>query len=128
MMIRSAPRPVRTPSTDVAIRTPCAVVVNSLAANLVSCSVATSFSYVNPVVALFLGWLLFEEPLGVAMLLAGAVIVTGVCLIVSTRGQAPCSPHHPLTSGQGHLYVVRGAGRPALVVETPEVLARLDQT
>jgi drug/metabolite transporter (DMT)-like permease len=94
-------------------------------AKSVPCSIATTFSYVNPVVALFLGWLLFAEPVSPIMLVAVAVIVAGVCLIVSTRGDAPCTVQHPLTSGHGHIYIVRGRRRPLLEVDGPEALARL---
>ena len=65
-------------------------------------SIATTFSYVNPVVAITLGWLLFNEPLTTRMMLATAVIVCGVCLIVSTKSDAPSKTRHPFTSGHGH--------------------------
>ena len=76
-------------------------------AKTVSPAIATTFSYVNPIVAIALGWLLFGEPLTTRMLVATAVIVSGVGLIVSTKGQTPSRPRHPLTSGHGHVYVVK---------------------
>jgi drug/metabolite transporter (DMT)-like permease len=88
-------------------------------ARTVSCSVATTFSYVNPVVAITLGFLLFGEPVTIRMVIAVAVIVVGVCLIVSTRARSPCNPVHPFTSGVGHVYIVRGHGRPMLLVDVP---------
>ena len=71
---------------------------------------ATTFSYVNPVVAVALGWLLCGEPVSVRTLLATGVIIAGVCLILSTRSNTPRRLHHPLTSGHGHVIVVRGSG------------------
>jgi drug/metabolite transporter (DMT)-like permease len=71
-------------------------------ARTVAPSVATTFSYVNPLVAMGLGWLLFGEPLTVRMMLATAVVVVGVCLIVSAKSEAPVRLRHPLTSGHGH--------------------------
>jgi drug/metabolite transporter (DMT)-like permease len=76
-------------------------------ARTVPCSVATTF-YVNPVVALALGWVLFHEPLSLRMLLAVAIILPGVYLIVASRSDTPPRSHHPLTSGHGHVRVVRG--------------------
>jgi hypothetical protein len=35
------------------------------------------------------------------MVIAVAVIVTGVCLIVSTKSNAPAKTRHPMTSGYG---------------------------
>ena len=64
-------------------------------------SIATTFSYVNPVVAITLGWMLFSEPLTVRMMLATATIVSGVCLIVSTKSDTPAKTRHPFTSGHG---------------------------
>lgn len=66
-------------------------------AKTVSSAVATTFSYVNPVVAIALGWLLFREPVTARMVLATAIIVAGVCLIISTRSAAT-QRQHPLTS------------------------------
>jgi drug/metabolite transporter (DMT)-like permease len=71
-------------------------------ARTVAPSVATTFSYVNPVIAVALGWMLFGEPLTTRMLLATAAVVTGVCLIVSAKSEAPPRLRHPLTSGHGH--------------------------
>ena len=44
-----------------------------------------SYAYVNPVVAVFLGWALANEPVTGRTLLAAGVIITGVVLIVSGR-------------------------------------------
>jgi drug/metabolite transporter (DMT)-like permease len=73
-------------------------------AKRVSTSTSTTFAYVNPVVAVGLGWLLFSEPLTVRMMVATAVVVVGVFLIVSATGAEPerRRHHHPLTSGHGH--------------------------
>lgn len=43
----------------------------------------TTYAYVNPVVAVVLGWLVLGEPLTLGTLIAGLVIVVGVALIVS---------------------------------------------
>jgi len=65
-------------------------------------SIATTFSYVNPVVAMFLGSLLYGESVTWRMVIAVAVIITGVCLIVSTKSDAPAKTRHPMTSGYGN--------------------------
>ncbi len=44
-----------------------------------------SYAYVNPVVAVFLGWALANEPVTSRTVIAAAVIITGVALIVSGR-------------------------------------------
>jgi drug/metabolite transporter (DMT)-like permease len=44
-----------------------------------------SYAYVNPVVAVFLGWALADEPVTLRTLAAAAIIITGVVLIVSRR-------------------------------------------
>jgi len=44
---------------------------------------ATTYAYVNPVVAVFLGWLIASEPVTVRMLLAAGVIVGSVALITT---------------------------------------------
>ena len=46
-----------------------------------------TYAYVNPVVAVFLGAVILGEPVEPRTLVAGAVIVTAVALIVTTRGR-----------------------------------------
>jgi drug/metabolite transporter (DMT)-like permease len=47
----------------------------------------TTYAYVNPVVAVILGWLVLGETIDARTVLAGAVIVFAVALIVSARGR-----------------------------------------
>ena len=51
-------------------------------------SLVGTYAYVNPVVAVLLGWALLGETITVRTLLAGAVIVVGVALIVTSRSPA----------------------------------------
>jgi len=44
-------------------------------------------SYVNPIVAVFLGWLLASEPVSVRTFVAGALIVGAVAVIVTVRSR-----------------------------------------
>ena len=44
-----------------------------------------SYAYVNPVVAVFLGWARAAEPVTTRTVIAAAVILTGVVLIVTHR-------------------------------------------
>jgi drug/metabolite transporter (DMT)-like permease len=46
-----------------------------------------TYAYVNPVVAVILGAVVLAEPIEPRTLVAGAVIVTAVALIVTTRGR-----------------------------------------
>lgn len=48
-------------------------------------ALATSYAYVNPLVALFLGWALAGESITARTLVAAAIIVTGVVIITSSR-------------------------------------------
>jgi drug/metabolite transporter (DMT)-like permease len=50
----------------------------------------STYAYVNPVVALLLGWLIAGEPLGIRSLVAAALIVVSVLMVV-TRGAAPAA-------------------------------------
>jgi drug/metabolite transporter (DMT)-like permease len=59
---------------------------------------AGSYAYVNPFVAVILGWALADEALTPRMLVAGAAIVLAVVLIVrGTHVQAPSQPPAPAT-------------------------------
>lgn len=44
-----------------------------------------SYAYVNPVVAVFLGWALGDEPVGARTIVAATIIIAGVVLIVTQR-------------------------------------------
>jgi drug/metabolite transporter (DMT)-like permease len=46
-------------------------------------SVVSTYAYVNPVVAVFLGWVVLSEPLSVRTVAAGAIILGAVALIVT---------------------------------------------
>lgn len=61
---------------------------------------AATYAYVNPVVAVFLGWLLASEPITPRTILATLVIVGGVVLITSARSSKPstASPVEPVAS------------------------------
>ncbi len=48
-------------------------------------SLVATYPYVNPVVAVFLGWAFLSEPVTLTTLLAGAVIVVAVAIIVSAQ-------------------------------------------
>jgi drug/metabolite transporter (DMT)-like permease len=52
-------------------------------------SLVGTYAYVNPVVAVLLGWALLGETITARTLLAGAVIVVGVALIVTARSPQP---------------------------------------
>jgi drug/metabolite transporter (DMT)-like permease len=48
-------------------------------------TLVSTYAYVNPVVAVFLGWAILDEPITMWTLIAGAIIVVAVALIVSAR-------------------------------------------
>lgn len=51
-------------------------------------AVASTYAYINPVVAVFLGWALASEPLTTRTLVAAAIIVTGVLVITTFQARA----------------------------------------
>jgi drug/metabolite transporter (DMT)-like permease len=51
-------------------------------------SLVSTYAYVNPVVAVFLGWLVLHEPITAQILVAAAVILASVAMIVSAAGAA----------------------------------------
>ena len=48
-------------------------------------SLVATYAYVNPVVAVLLGWWVLGEPLTVGLLIGGAIVVVGVMLVVSAE-------------------------------------------
>jgi drug/metabolite transporter (DMT)-like permease len=53
-------------------------------------SLVGTYAYVNPVVAVFLGWLILSEPLTGVVIAGGLLVVLGVALVV--RGERPRTP------------------------------------
>jgi drug/metabolite transporter (DMT)-like permease len=51
-------------------------------------SLVATYAYINPVVAVLLGWLVLAEPITPAILLGGGVVITGVALVVSAERRA----------------------------------------
>ena len=51
-------------------------------------SLVSTYAYVNPVVAVLLGWWILGEPLTVGLLVGGAIVVVGVMLVVSAERMA----------------------------------------
>jgi drug/metabolite transporter (DMT)-like permease len=58
---------------------------------------AATYAYVNPVVAVLLGWVLASEPLTLRMIIAAAIIVGSVALITTFgREHAPVRSTPPI--------------------------------
>lgn len=53
---------------------------------------ASTYAYVNPVVAVFLGWLILGEPVAGRTLVASVIIVGAVAIITTQRGRAAAKP------------------------------------
>jgi drug/metabolite transporter (DMT)-like permease len=48
-------------------------------------SLVATYAYVNPVVAVFLGWLILAEPITVPILVGGAIVVAAVAVVVAAE-------------------------------------------
>ena len=48
-----------------------------------SASIANSFAYIVPVIAVFFGWAIFKEPISLQTLIATSIIMVGVALMVT---------------------------------------------
>jgi len=47
----------------------------------------STYAYVNPIVAVFLGWLLAHEPVGPRMFVAAGIIIAGVAIITASKNK-----------------------------------------
>jgi len=56
-------------------------------------SLVTTYNYVNPVVAMFLGWVVYREPLGVREMVAMVFVFAGVALVKYFSAKRPVSVH-----------------------------------
>lgn len=57
-------------------------------------AIVSTYAYVNPIVAVALGWALAGEPLTPRTLFAAAIIIAGVVVISSAHLRAPASARH----------------------------------
>ena len=62
---------------------------------VVSPAKASTYAYVNPVVAVLLGWAFANEPLTARMFVAAAIIIAAVALITVAQGAEPPAPPRP---------------------------------
>ena len=58
-------------------------------------SKVSTYAYVNPLVAVFLGWLILGEPVTAYMLLGSAVIVASVAVVTTANVKREHEPHGP---------------------------------
>lgn len=64
---------------------------------VVSAAKASTYAYVNPIIAVVLGWLFANEPLGARTILAAAVILGGVAIITGSQSHpGTTTGEHPL--------------------------------
>lgn len=56
-------------------------------------SLVSTYAYVNPVVAVFLGWLILEEPVTAAIVVGGGIVVAAVALVI--RAERPRTGPEP---------------------------------
>lgn len=58
----------------------------------VSPALVGTYAFVNPVVAVFLGWAFAREPLSTRTLVSAAIVIGAVALITMSRGERPVEP------------------------------------
>ena len=96
-------------TTDALLATAYMVVVGSLIGfsayvwllKTVPASTVSTYAYVNPVIAVALGWAFNDEAITGRTLLAGAAIVVGVALMVSRSVEKEPEPEPALSSARG---------------------------
>ena len=66
-------------------------------------SLAATYAYVNPIVAVLLGWAVLGEAVGARTLVAGAIVVAGVALIVSAPNVPSREPRRSTPSAAARI-------------------------
>ncbi|MCX7970183.1 MAG: EamA family transporter [Negativicutes bacterium] len=61
----------------------------TVAVKLLPVNIATSYAYINPVLAMLLGWLLLDEIISTAMLVGALLVISGVFAIYRVRLSPP---------------------------------------
>ncbi len=63
---------------------------------VVSAAKAATYAYVNPIIAVLLGWLFASEPISARTIVAAAVVLAGVAIITSTQSPTGLTGEHPI--------------------------------
>jgi drug/metabolite transporter (DMT)-like permease len=58
----------------------------------------STYAYVNPIVAVFLGWMFAHEPVGPRMFIAAAIIIAGVAIITAAKNKKTIATQADLRS------------------------------
>jgi drug/metabolite transporter (DMT)-like permease len=69
-----------------------------------------TYAYVNPIVAVFLGWIILHEQVDAYMLLGTAVIIASVALVNTSRLKGPPSEPSPMEEVPSCPKTVNAAG------------------
>ncbi len=64
--------------------------------------IVTTYNYVNPIVAMWLGWLVYREPFGLREATAMAVIFIGVAIVKWTTGRKSSTPSRAPSHPEPH--------------------------
>ena len=64
-------------------------------------SKVSTYAYVNPVVAVFLGWLILHEPIDAYILAGSAIVVASVILVTSAQVTRKSDAELPLVEAAG---------------------------
>jgi drug/metabolite transporter (DMT)-like permease len=59
----------------------------------------STYAYVNPVVAVFLGWLILDEPVTTRTVFAAAIIIAAVAIVTTQKNRQPAAPSVALMPG-----------------------------
>jgi drug/metabolite transporter (DMT)-like permease len=59
-------------------------------------SLVATYAYVNPVIAVFLGWLILDERITWPIVAGGAIVVSAVALVISSERKSPQAPERPV--------------------------------
>ncbi|HET6562133.1 MAG TPA: EamA family transporter [Marmoricola sp.] len=62
-------------------------------------SLVATYAYVNPVVAVFLGWLVLDERISTTTFVGGAIVVASVAIVISSERRPAAPPAHSSASG-----------------------------
>lgn len=67
----------------------------------VSAAKASTYAFVNPIIAVLLGWAFANEPIGLRTVVAAAITLAGVALITVVRGGVSHTGEHPIAPRSG---------------------------